>query len=67
MLRMFGQDADWGKASQGTGRGREDGNGGTRYQMKKGQCLFQPRIFDSDIFNLIANDIKIAQKRFYVY
>ena len=30
VLPMFGQDADWGKASQGTGRGREDGDGGTR-------------------------------------
>lgn len=35
-----------------------------RYQVKKGQCLFQPRIFDSDIFNLIANDTKIAQNVF---
>lgn len=35
-----------------------------RYQAEKGQCLFQPRIFDSNIFNFIANDIKIAQNVF---
>ena len=63
VLQMFGQGADWGKDSQGIGKGREDGDGGT-HQVKKGQCLFQPRTFDSDIFNLIANDIKIAQNVF---
>lgn len=53
------------KAQEGEERMATEERG--RYQMKKGQCLFQPRISDSDIFNLIANDIKIAQKRFYVY
>lgn len=30
VLQMFGQGADWGKDSQGIGKGREDGDGGTR-------------------------------------
>ena len=30
VLRMFAPDTDWGKDSQGTGRGREDGDGRTK-------------------------------------
>ena len=40
VLRMFAPDADWGKDSQGTGRGREDGDGRTKSVSSKKRSVF---------------------------